>query len=124
MANTNPTTEAIRLKKHLVGVVISDKMDKTVVVRADRRMVHPMYEKVVTISKKFVAHDEKNESKVGDHVKIRQTRPLSKTKRWVVVETIRKAAQEAKPAKASAEKVAATAKAKAKTKAAAKRKKK
>jgi small subunit ribosomal protein S17 len=122
--NTNTNTDTVRLRKQLTGIVISDKMDKTVIVRADRRMVHPIYEKVVTISKKFAAHDEKNEAKVGDQVRIRQSRPLSKTKRWVVIETIRKAAQEAKPLKASAEKVAATAKAKAKTKAAVKRKKK
>ena len=121
--NTVAKQETVRLKKQLTGVVISDKMTKTVVVRADRRMVHPLYEKVVVISKKFVAHDEKGH-KVGDKVRIQQTRPLSKTKRWVVIETLSKAAQETKPTKASAEKVAASVKAKARTKAAAKRKSK
>lgn len=114
--------QAVRLKKQLVGVVISDKMDKTVVVRTDSRMVHPVYGKVITVSKKFSAHDEKNESKVGDQVRISQSRPLSKTKRWVVVETISKASQEVKPVK-SEENIKATAKAKAKAKATAKRKK-
>ncbi|MCB1198050.1 MAG: 30S ribosomal protein S17 [Bdellovibrionota bacterium] len=80
-----------RLRKVLIGTVISDKMDKTVVVRADRRMRHPQYEKVIVRSKKFKAHDEKNECGIGDTIKIRQSRPLSKTKRWVVVETIEKA---------------------------------
>lgn len=119
---TAAVNKEVRLKKQLIGTVISDKMDKTVVVRTDRRMVHPIYGKVITVSKKFSAHDEKNASKVGDQVRISQSRPLSKTKRWVVVETISKAAQEMKPVK-SEEKVKATAKAKAKVKAAAKRKK-
>jgi small subunit ribosomal protein S17 len=119
---TVEANKEIRLRKLLTGVVISDKMDKTVIVRTDRRMIHPLYGKVITVSKKFVAHDETNERKIGDHVKIRQTKPLSKTKRWMVVETVSKAAQETKPTKASAEKVAASAKAKARTKAASKRK--
>lgn len=119
---TVEANKEIRLRKLLAGVVISDKMDKTVIVRTDRRMIHPLYGKVITVSKKFVAHDETNERKIGDHVKIRQTKPLSKTKRWMVVETVTKAAQETKPTKASAEKVAASAKAKARTKAASKRK--
>ncbi len=123
MATVEANNE-IRLRKQLTGVVISDKMDKTVIVRTDRRMIHPLYGKVVVVSKKFVAHDETNSHKVGDEVRIRQTKPLSKTKRWAVVETVTKAAQETKPTKASAEKVAASAKAKAKTKAAAKRKSK
>lgn len=80
-----------RLRKELIGTIVSDKMDKTVVVRTDRRMRHPLYEKVIVRSKKLKAHDEKNECGIGDTVKIRQSRPLSKTKRWVVVETIEKA---------------------------------
>jgi len=123
MTTASANKETVRLRKLLTGVVISDKMEKTVVVRTDRRMIHPLYGKVVVVSKKFVAHDESNAHKIGDEVRIRQTRPLSKTKRWMVVETVAKAAQEAKPTKASAEKVAASAKAKARTKAAAKRKK-
>ena len=122
MATAQVKTQEIRLKKQLVGVVISDKMDKTVVVRTDRRMAHPVYQKVIVVSKKFKAHDEKNEAKIGDTVRISQTRPLSKTKRWTVVGMVTKAAQEAKPVK-SEENIKATAKAKAKAKATAKRKK-
>lgn len=84
------TATKVRLKKELVGVVVSDKMDKTVIVRADRRMIHAQYDKVILVSKKFVAHDEKNEAKIGDVVRINQSRPLSKTKRWVVVGTVSK----------------------------------
>ena len=121
--NAPAKQETIRLRKQLTGVVVSDKMEKTVVVRTDRRMVHPLYGKVVVVSKKFVAHDESNAHKIGDEVLIRQTKPLSKTKRRMVVETLVKAPQVAKPAKASSEKKVASAKAKAKTKATAKRKK-
>ncbi len=78
-------------RKHLVGVVVSDKMDKTVVVRVDRRVPHPLYGKHIIKSKKYHAHDENNECRVGDVVEIRETRPLSKTKRWVVTKVIQKA---------------------------------
>lgn len=88
--NTATPATKVRLKKELTGVVVSDKMDKTVIVRADRRMIHSQYDKVILISKKFVAHDEKNEAKVGDIVRINQSRPISKTKRWVVVGTVSK----------------------------------
>jgi small subunit ribosomal protein S17 len=108
MANTSTSETATRLKKQLTGVVISDKMNKTVVVRTDRRMIHPLYEKVVVVSKKFVAHDESNERKIGDQVRIQQTRPLSKTKRWVVIETLRQAPRETKEVKAASEKRASS----------------
>jgi small subunit ribosomal protein S17 len=72
-------------RKVRVGVVVSDKQDKTVIVRVDRRLTHPMYGKSVARSKKFYAHDEKNEYKTGDVVRITETRPLSKLKRWRVV---------------------------------------
>jgi len=78
-------------RKHLVGVVVSDKMDKTVVVRVDRKVPHPIYGKHIIKSKKYHAHDEHNECRVGDIVMIRETRPLSKTKRWVVVKIIQRA---------------------------------
>jgi small subunit ribosomal protein S17 len=68
-----------------VGVVVSDKQNKTVIVRVDRRLTHPMYGKSVARSQKYYAHDEKNEFKVGDIVRITETRPLSKLKRWRVV---------------------------------------
>jgi small subunit ribosomal protein S17 len=67
------------------GVVVSDAMDKTIIVMVSRRVTHPKYGKILRKNKKFVAHDEKNECKVGDIVTISETRPLSKTKRWRVV---------------------------------------
>ena len=75
-------------RKVLVGEVVSDKMDKTVVVRVERTFRHPVYGKVVKKHKKFYAHDENNECRIGDMVKIRETRPLSKLKRWMVVEIL------------------------------------
>jgi small subunit ribosomal protein S17 len=67
------------------GVVVSDKMDKTVIVRVERRFMHPIYKKTIRRSSKYAAHDEKNLCKVGDAVSIRECRPLSKSKRWEVV---------------------------------------
>lgn len=75
-------------KKELVGVVTSASMDKTVVIRVERRFRHPLYGKVVRRAKKFVAHDERNECAVGDTVRVRESRPLSKTKRWRLVEVL------------------------------------
>ena len=72
-------------RRELQGVVVSDAAEKTVVVRVDRRVQHPVYKKYVTRSKKFMAHDEANRFKVGDTVRIRECRPLSKRKRWEVV---------------------------------------
>ena len=69
-------------RKERIGVVVSDKMNKSVVVKVERKFVHPVYGRTVSLNTKFVAHDEKNESKIGDTVKIIETRPLSKTKRW------------------------------------------
>lgn len=70
----------------LSGKVVSDKMDKTITVRVERTTRHRIYDRVITKSKKFKAHDEKNEAKAGDQVKIALTRPLSKTKRWRLIE--------------------------------------
>jgi len=78
------------LRKQRVGIVVSDKMDKTVVVLVERRLKHPIYKKYITRSKKFLAHDEKNECQIGDKVLIMETRPLSRRKRWRVVEIIEK----------------------------------
>ena len=75
----------------LTGVVVSDKMDKTVVVTVKDKIKHPLYKKIVNRTIKFKAHDEKNECGVGDKVLIMETRPLSKDKRWRVVEIIEKA---------------------------------
>ena len=79
-------------KRTLQGVVVSDKQDKTVVVRVDRRFSHATMKKVIRRSKKYHAHDEKNEFSVGDQVWIEERRPLSKLKRWEVVRSERKKA--------------------------------
>ncbi|MFP3870877.1 MAG: 30S ribosomal protein S17 [Syntrophobacteria bacterium] len=78
------------LRKTQTGIVISDKMDKTVVVRVDRLAKHPLYKKYVRRRAKYMAHDENNSSRVGDRVLIRETRPLSKAKRWQVSRVIEK----------------------------------
>jgi small subunit ribosomal protein S17 len=83
-------TSARMHRKERTGEVISDKMDKTIVVRVERRFQHPRFKKVVTSFKKFYAHDEKNEAKVGDVVLITETRPLSKTKSWRLVQVLEK----------------------------------
>ena len=72
-------------KRILQGVVVSDKMDKTVVVRVERRVMHPVYKKYIKSSKKYHAHDESNQHKIGDVVRIQECRPVSKTKTWEVV---------------------------------------
>jgi len=74
-----------KLRKVRIGVVVSDKQDKTVVVKVERRFPHPLYGKGVARTKKYHVHDENNEYKVGDTVRITETRPLSKTKRWRVL---------------------------------------
>lgn len=79
------------LRKNRVGVVVSDKMDKTVVVAIKERVKHPLYGKIVNRTKKFKAHDELNECGVGDRVLIAETRPLSKDKCWRVVKIVEKA---------------------------------
>lgn len=71
--------------KERVGVVVSDKMDKTVVVAIENRAPHPKYGKIVVKTKKYKAHDPENQAKTGDRVRIQETRPLSKTKRWKVI---------------------------------------
>jgi small subunit ribosomal protein S17 len=74
--------------KERVGTVVSDKMDKTVVVAVENRFPHPIYKKTVSRTKRYKAHDETNICKVGDQVRITETRPLSRTKRWTVAEVI------------------------------------
>ena len=76
------------IRKERIGEVISNKMAKTIIVRVQRRFPHPEYKKVVTTYKKFYAHDEKGDAKPGDRVRIEETRPLSKTKRWRLVEVV------------------------------------
>ena len=84
------TIEARTHRKERVGEVISDKMNKTIVVRVERRSPHPRFKKVITTYSKLYAHDEKREAKIGDRVKIQETRPLSKTKCWRLVEVLEK----------------------------------
>mgnify|MGYP003381019149 FL=1 len=79
------------LRKHLVGVVVSDKMDKTIVVAVRDSVQHPLYKKILKRTVKFKAHDEKNECGVGDRVMIMETRPISKDKNWRLVKIIEKA---------------------------------
>ena len=72
-------------KRILQGVVVSDKGDKTVIVRVERRVMHPVYKKFITRSKTYAAHDEHNTYKSGDQVRIEESRPISKRKRWIVI---------------------------------------
>lgn len=84
--------QSIVKKKEVVGEVVSDKMNKTIVVEVLRRVRHPKYHKVITKNKKFYAHDEQGEASIGDRVRIIESRPLSKLKRWMLVEIVTKAA--------------------------------
>ncbi len=83
--------EKQRNKKTLVGTVVSNKMEKTIVVRIERRKLHPLYKKYITRSKKIKAHDEGNLCQIGDRVKVIESRPLSKEKRWRLLEILEKA---------------------------------
>ncbi len=106
MAETTPNTTATATgavaaapaqargnRKERVGEVIANKMAKTIIVRVERRFPHPKFNKVVTGYKKFYVHDEKGEAKVGDRVRIEETRPLSKTKRWRLVAVVERGAE-------------------------------
>jgi len=95
-----PATQGKRQQK--VGRVTSNKMQKSVVVTVDRKLIHPLYKRVVRRSSSFMAHDEKNECRVGDVVRIQETRPLSRRKRWQVVEIVSRATQFAAEPEASA----------------------
>ena len=86
MENTPRNLRTVR-----IGTVVSDAMEKTVVVRIDRRIQHPLYKRIISRSSKLYAHDESNECKAGDVVKVMSTRPLSKTKRWRVTEIVERA---------------------------------
>lgn len=89
MSDTTTTATAARgNRKERIGEVLSNKMAKTIIVRVERRFPHPQFKKVVTSYKKFYAHDEKSEAKPGDRVRIEETRPLSKTKHWRLVEVV------------------------------------
>jgi small subunit ribosomal protein S17 len=90
---SQPETQAPERGRRKVrtGVVVSDKMDKTVLVRIDRQVTHSLYHKTVRRSSKLAAHDEQNEAHLGDTVRVMETRPLSKSKRWRVVEIVERA---------------------------------
>lgn len=92
MAATETTaTEVVRnLRKTRTGIVSSNKMDKTITVRVERKVKHPLYGKFLKKTSSFHAHDEKNECSIGDTVKIMESRPMSKTKRWRLVEVVEK----------------------------------
>ena len=90
MAEITTTTETRNLRKIKTGVVTSNKMTKTITVAVERKVKHPIYGKFVKKTSKFHAHDEKDECSIGDIVRIMETRPLSKTKRWRLVEVIEK----------------------------------
>lgn len=93
MADTPVTPRAAaRRRKERTGEVVSNKMAKTIVVRVERRFPHPRFKKIVRSYKKYYAHDEKSEAKPGDLVRIEETRPLSRLKRWRLVEIIERAA--------------------------------
>jgi small subunit ribosomal protein S17 len=85
-------TQAAGRRKELIGYVVSNRMNKTIVVQVVRRKSHPLYTRVISKAKKFYAHDEKNEAHIGDVVKLEETRPLSKLKRWKLKEILRKTA--------------------------------
>jgi len=92
MAETEKTPSTARTaRKTRLGLVVSDKMDKTVVVAIERRVPHPVYGKMVTRTKRLKAHDEANSAKTGDTVRIVETRPLSKDKRWRLLEIVERA---------------------------------
>ena len=77
-------------KKLIQGIVVSDKMQKTIVVQVDRRVMHSRYKKYLTVSKKYKAHDEKREAKLGDRVEIVESKPISKNKRWALKQILEK----------------------------------
>jgi small subunit ribosomal protein S17 len=78
-------------RKERQGVVVSDKQDKTIIVRVERRTTHPLYGKTITVNKKYHVHDEANEAGLGDTVRIAETRPMSKLKRWRLAEIVERA---------------------------------
>ena len=91
MAESMTTDQTRSTRKVRVGIVVSDKMQKTVVVRLERRFAHPRYGKMVTRSTKVKAHDEQNDAKTGDTVRIMETRPLAKTVNWRVTDVVERA---------------------------------
>jgi len=95
MAEATNNVATTGKRKQRVGEVVSNKMTKTIVVRVERRFPHAQYKKIVTSYKKFYAHDEKGDAKIGDTVRIEESRPLSKLKRWTLVEVVERAVETA-----------------------------
>jgi small subunit ribosomal protein S17 len=93
METTTPAKEQARTtkRKTRIGRVVSDKMEKSIVVLIEQRMAHPIYKKIFKQSKKYIAHDEREEANIGDLVRIMETRPLSSRKRWRLVEIVERA---------------------------------
>jgi small subunit ribosomal protein S17 len=91
MAENTATAETRNLRKERIGKVVSNKMQKSITIAVDRKVKHAIYGKFMNKTTKFMAHDEKNEAGIGDTVRIMETRPLSKNKRWRLVEIIEKA---------------------------------
>jgi len=91
MTENTTSTQERGVRKEKIGIVVSDKMQKTIVIAVERRMKHPMYGKFIKKTKKFKAHDEKNEAHIGDRVRISETRPISKTKCWRLIEILERA---------------------------------
>lgn len=87
--------ETKKVTRTVIGKVVSDKMEKTIVVQVERKVKHPLYDKFVRRFSKMYAHDEQKKGRVGDKVLIEESRPLSKTKRWVLVQVLEKADQDA-----------------------------
>ena len=93
MPEEKPTQEVVHRRTEKVGQVVSDKMQKTIVVQVTRRVSHPVYKRVITRRRKFYAHDEQQTAKMGDTVRIVESRPMSRLKRWQLVEVVRRAIQ-------------------------------
>ena len=91
MENQEVAQEQVKHRKERVGVVSSNKMEKSITVNVERKLKHPMYGKYMKRNKKFLAHDETNDCNIGDIVRIQETRPMSKRKRWTVVEVLERA---------------------------------
>jgi len=93
MAEQTTAGERVHRRTEKVGQVVSDRMTKTIVVQVTRRVAHPLYKRVITHRRKFYAHDEQQTAKMGDTVRIVESRPLSKLKRWTLAEVVRRAVQ-------------------------------
>ena len=104
MAETQAAAKAPGKRKQIIGKVVSSRMHKTIVVQVVRKKAHPFYGRVVSKAKKFYAHDEKNQAHVGDVVRLEETRPLSKLKRWRLKEVVQRTALLPEPGAAEATK--------------------